>query len=112
MRRGLAGKTPVLAHRFVLVQAMAEAAREQFARHAARPIPLTNGQAERTLVWQERGRVVSRAAWTGCTRIVGASDDSKTCQDANPEAFTRSLFTFGYAGSGGVLSTRAGRGVR
>ena len=91
-----AGKTPVLAHRFVLVQAMAEAAREQLARHAARPIPLTNGQAERTLVWQEEG-VWCRARLDWLHDDQRTVDDYKTCQNANPEAFTRSLFTFAYA---------------
>ena len=91
-----AGKTPVLAHRFVLVQAMAEAAREQLARHAARPIPLTNGQAERTLVWQEEGVWCrARLDWLHADHRV--LDDYKTCQNANPEAFTRSLFAFGYS---------------
>ena len=92
-----AGKTPVLAHRFVLVQAMAEAAREQLARHAARPIPLTNGKPEQTVVWEEEGVWCrARLDWLHADRCV--ADDYKTVsQSANPEVWSRSLFTYGAA---------------
>ena len=106
-----AGKTPVLAHRFVLVQAMAEAAREQLARHAARPIPLTNGQAERTLVWQEEG-VWCRARLDWLHEDHRMVDDYKTLPERQSRGLHALALRVRVFGAGGLLSTRDGRGVR
>lgn len=93
----LAGKIPLLAHRWADVQAMALTAREQLAKHEA-PIPLTNGRAEQTLIWPERGDVWCRARLDWLHDAYEWIDDYKsTGATANPDEWTRGpLFGTGY----------------
>lgn len=49
------GRLPLLAKQWAEVQAMLEEARAQLARTAIKPGPLTNGQPEQTLIWDDNG---------------------------------------------------------
>ena len=90
------GKIPLLADRWGDVQAMAVAARKQLQAHEAQPCPLSTGQPEQTLIWQE-GETWCRE------RLDWLHDDRKTIDDykttgasANPEVWTRALFGAGH----------------
>jgi PDDEXK-like uncharacterized protein DUF3799 len=89
-------KTPILAHRWADVQAMAEAAERQLAEFEDEPRPFTGGSAEQTLVWQE-GDVWCRAR-TDCLHADHRTiDDLKTgAGSANPDVFARTLFNSGF----------------
>lgn len=99
----LAGRTPLLAKTWAEVQAMVAATRAQLARHKDGGADMfTAGGPERTLIWYEeefgawcrarldwlRPVVSSVSAW--------AIDDYKsTSASANPETWTRTLFSAG-----------------
>lgn len=91
----LEGKTPLLAHRWADVQAMATAAREQLAAHNAAPTPFTNGKPEQVLIWCE-GDVWCRARldWLHADGIT-IDDYKSTGGSANPDVWTRALFNAG-----------------
>jgi len=91
-----AGKTPLLAHRWADVQRMAVAVQHQLAAHEDVPIPLSAGQPEQTLIWQEGG-IWCRA------RVDWLHDDYRTIDDlkttsasANPEVWGRRLWAAGH----------------
>lgn len=90
-----AGKIPLLVHQAGEVTQMVNAVAVQLAEHEARPIPFTMGEAEMTLVWEENGVVCrSRLDWLNTAdRVI---DDLKTTsRSANPDAYSRALFSVG-----------------
>jgi hypothetical protein len=91
------GLIPLLASKWADVQAMAAAAREQLAAHYADPPLFTDGRPEATLVWQEAGGVLCRARLDWLRDDFAAIDDLKTTsRSANPEQWSRSLFSMGF----------------
>jgi len=91
-----AERIPLLASVFDEVQAMVAAVREQLAEHHAEPPLFTDGQAEQTLVWEEPGGVMCRARLDWLRHDRTAVDDLKTTsRSANPEAYSRALFSVG-----------------
>ena len=89
------GKTPLLAHRWADVQAMATAAREQLGSHPA-PEPLGGGDPEQTLLWHE-GDMWCRARLDWLHEDLRTIDDYKTtATSAHPAVWSRSLFASGY----------------
>lgn len=93
----LAGKLPLLKHRWDEVVAMAEAARYQLDHHEDRPRPLSGGKAEQTLVWQE-GEIWCRARLDWLHDDHRVIDDLKTsAAAAEPDSWIRrQLFGMGY----------------
>jgi len=95
----LAGKIPLLAPRWVDVQAMVAAARRQLDAHAdGGRWMFTHGKPEGTVVWQEDGGLWCRARldWLRESTHGLCIDDYKTTSgSANPEAWTRSMFDRG-----------------
>lgn len=90
-----AGLTPLLAHRWADVQAMVAAARQQLARHTDGGAQMfTDGEPEQTLIWQEDDVWCrARPDWLR----PGAIDDYKTTSaSANPETWTRTMFSTGF----------------
>ena len=105
-------KTPILADKYVEVQAMVAAGREQMA-NLADPIDCLaftpgTGRAEQTMVWQE-GDVWCRARldWEPDARVV-FHDYKTTGQSAQPEAWAKTLYNFG----GDVQAGLYRRGIR
>lgn len=97
-----AGKTPLLARVWADVQAMVNAARAQLDAHTDGGARMfTDGKPEQTLIWQEDNGIWCRARldWlrTVATRQRFACDDYKsTGTSANPDAWTRGLFSNGF----------------
>jgi PDDEXK-like domain of unknown function (DUF3799) len=90
-----AGAVPLLVSQWERVQAMAEAARQQLARSAVRPIPFTDGQPEQTLVWEE-GAVVCRARLDWFRADHTFVDDYKsTSASADPTRWVRTMYGIG-----------------
>jgi len=90
-----AGKTPLLAHRWASVQAMAAAARAQFA-HVEPPIPFTDDTAEQSIFWTEQG-VECRATPDWLSHDHLTIDELKTVGGSgHPSAFSRALWEKGY----------------
>jgi len=98
-----AGKTPLLAHVWADVQAMVAAARDQLCRHSDGGAEMfTAGQPERTAIWQEEGIWCrARLDWLRPVAVnrftpPWAIDDYKsTSRSANPDDWTRTLFSAG-----------------
>lgn len=90
-----AGRQPLLPHQWQACEEMADAVRRQLERWEDGPVPFTDGQPEQTIVWDEAG-VVCKARPDWIRDDHAAIDDFKTCRSANPDAFTRSLFGYGY----------------
>lgn len=90
------GRIPLLAHQTADVYAMVAATRAQLEAVDARPALFTDGQPERTLVWDEQG-VKCRARLDWLRDDMAAIDDFKTTsRSANPDGWTRStLFNIG-----------------
>ena len=92
----LAGKIPLLAHKWQDVQDMAAAARMQLGDHEAKPIPFRGGKAEQTLIWRE-GDIWCRARLDWLHDDHSAIDDLKTSSTSvNPDSWSRTLFNSGY----------------
>lgn len=92
----LAGKLPLLAHRWADVQAMAGAVRRQLDAFEDRPRPLAGGKPEQTLVWQDEGGVWCRARLDWLHEDHRTVDDLKsTAASANPEAWSRTMYGAG-----------------
>lgn len=90
------GKQPLLAHQWADVERMVAAARTQLEAIDARPPIFADGQAERSLIWDEHG-VICRARLDWLRDDFEAIDDYKTTsRTANPESFSRTLFNMGY----------------
>lgn len=88
------GKYPILQCDWPEVEAMYAAAREQM---KAMKIDLSQGEAEKVLVWQEANGVWCRARldWISKDRC-DIIDYKTTAASANPEVVSRTLFTNGY----------------
>lgn len=92
-----AGRLPMLPDQWAETQAMVAAAREQFAALDIDPLPFTNGKPEQTIVWEEDGGVVCRARLDWLRDDYTVIDDLKTSsRSANPDVWTRSIFSTGY----------------
>jgi hypothetical protein len=94
-----AGQCPILAAKWVDVQAMVAAARGQLDAHrdGGRAM-FTSGKPEQTVVWQEPGGAWCRARldYLRLTADGPAVDDYKTTSgSANPEQWARALFDRG-----------------
>jgi hypothetical protein len=89
-----AGKTPVLAHKMVMVERMVDAGKAQLLRHAecADAFDPALGKPERTVIWQEGGIWIRvRLDWLYDT-VADILDYKTTGQSAEPDAWTRYLF--------------------
>ncbi len=89
-----AGKTPLLPHQLVDVEAMVAAARVQLAAHEVGDV-FTDGQPEMSLVWQEGG-IWCRCRLDWLPEAGRVFYDYKTTTSANPDAWQRRLFDLGY----------------
>lgn len=94
------GKTPLLATKHAAVLAMVHAARSQLAEfHDGSERMFSDGQPERTLLWRD-DETWCRARLDYVRTVVDSGrleiDDYKTAESANPDTWTRGLFTFGY----------------
>lgn len=89
------GKIPILAKDYPAIEAMVRAAHIQLEQHAEAKNAFTGGKPEQTIVWDEDGvRCKARIDWLHDSyRFI---DDYKTAASANPEAFTRQMFGYGY----------------
>jgi hypothetical protein len=93
-----AGQLPILAARWVDVQAMVVAARAQLDQHAdGGRWMFTGGKPEQTVIWQEDGLWCrARLDWLRHSSAGVAIDDYKTTSgSANPEAWSRAMFDRG-----------------
>jgi hypothetical protein len=97
----LAGKTPLLAARWRDVENMIAAARLQLDHHVDGAAMFTHGEPEQTLIWVERlDDDPATDVW--CRARLdwlrdGAIDDYKTTSaTANPETWTRTMFSAGH----------------
>lgn len=89
------GKTPLLAAQAERLLAMKSAAKRQLEAHEP-PRPFSDGTAEETLIWQEHG-IWCRARLDWLHADGRTVDDLKTVGgSANPDAWSRTLFNFGY----------------
>lgn len=91
-----AGQTPLLLKDFAAVERMCEAVKAQLGALAVTPPLFTDGKPEQTLVWDEDGvGCKARLDWLRDDRA--AIDDLKTTtRSANPETFSRTIFSTGY----------------
>lgn len=91
-----AGKIPLLTGRWQEVQEMVKHAVANLTKIDISPPLLMGGKPEQTLVWQEDG-VICRARLDYLRDDYRAIDDLKTTsRSANPESWSRSLFSMGY----------------
>lgn len=90
------GRTPLLEKHWTQVQAMVAATHNQLDYVDATPPMFSEGRAEQTLIWQESNGVVCRSRLDWLHHDYSAVDDFKTTsRSANPEQWSRSLFSFG-----------------
>lgn len=91
------GKIPILAKQLDGVLAMTAAARAQLAASTASPAPLTGGQPEQTIVWDEDG-ILCRSRIDYLRDDYTAVDDVKTsARGADPGFFARkTIYDHGY----------------
>jgi hypothetical protein len=89
------GRVPLLEKDADAVVAMLDAAHSQLDAMDLAPMPFTAGKSEQTLIWQE-GDVTCRALVDWLRDDFTAIDDYKTTSaSADPERWTRTLFTIG-----------------
>ncbi|MCZ7538275.1 MAG: PD-(D/E)XK nuclease-like domain-containing protein [Acidimicrobiia bacterium] len=75
---------------------MVAAAREQLAELDVDPLPFTEGKPEQTIVWEDGGATCrARIDWLH-TDGTAIDDYKTTSKSADPESFTRTLFSMGY----------------
>lgn len=102
-----AGQVPILAEKWSEVQAMVDAIWRQLEEHNAMPPPFTDGEPEKTIVWNDGG-VTCRARLDWLRDDSTAVDDLKTtARSANPGVYSRNLFATG----GDVQAAMYVRGV-
>lgn len=87
------GKVPLLAEQWGRIQAMTDALGERLAEIA--PAPFVVGTPEQTLIWRE-GDVWAKARPDWLRADYSIIDDFKSTDNANPDAWTRALFAYGY----------------
>lgn len=91
------GRQPLLVKQWTEVQRMVQAAQIQLEAIVADPPIFANGLAEQTLIWEEDGDVLCRAKLDWLHSSYLAIDDYKTTsRSANPEGWSRTLFSMGY----------------
>ena len=94
-----AGKTPLLPHQLVDVQAMVAAARVQLAAHDVGDV-FRDGKPEQTLIWREENGVWCRARLDWLPRDHGSRPqifyDYKTTTNSHPETWQRRAFDLSY----------------
>jgi len=89
------GKIPLLEKDLKAVSAMLAATAEQLIKLDVAPTLFSAGLPERTLIWEEHG-ITCRARLDWLRDDFTAIDDFKTTSaSANPEGWTRTLFTIG-----------------
>lgn len=88
------GLTPLLAGRWADVQALVGSAREQLAQHTDGGAEMfLDGKPEQTLVWREDDVWCrARLDWLR----LGAIDDFKTAESADPDRWARTMFACGF----------------
>lgn len=102
-----AGRVPLLAAQWDEVQAMVDAAAAQLVEMIAEPL-FVAGKPEQPIAWQEDG-VYCRSLIDWLHDDYRTIDDYKTTsRSANPEQWTRSLFSFG----GDIQAAFYRRGIR
>ncbi len=90
-----AGRTPLLPHQLVDVEAMVAAARVQLEAHEVAGQAFKDGKPEQTLVWQEAGIWLRcRLDWLPIANR--PFYDYKTTTNAHPDTWQRRLFENGY----------------
>lgn len=90
-----AGQTPLLAKDWERVEAMTNAARRQLEMVDTDPLPLTDGQPEQTLTWEDDG-VWCRARFDWLHNSLDAVDDLKTTSaSADPGRWEKTMFGIG-----------------
>lgn len=85
------GKMPIISHKFEQIEAMAKALKSHFGDN----YPFVNGKPEISIFWDECGQQCKgKIDWLfdDYSLIV----DYKTTTDANPQAFSRRIFSDGY----------------
>lgn len=82
----LAGKLPILAPKWDLVQAMVEAVRAQLEQHEEARGAFTKGRPEQTLIWREGG-IWCKARLDWLPDEGSVFDDFKTTGNAAPDAW-------------------------
>lgn len=89
------GMVPILSKNMDAVREMAAAVRQQLSWFRDPPLPLTDGKAEQTMLWQEDGIwCKARVDWLHTSRAV--IDDLKTTsRTANPEDYIRTMYNAG-----------------
>lgn len=88
------GQIPLLAHQASEVRAMVAALRAQCDSHPDGPL-FADGTAEKTLVWEDEYDVLCRARLDWLRNDLTAIDDLKSTKaSANPEAWTRTMYSF------------------
>lgn len=87
-----AGKTPLLTRQVAQVRTMVEASRQALQASELAGIEWTN---ELTMIWHE-GDAPCRARMDSLSADTRIILDYKTTENANPDAFSRSLFSYGY----------------
>lgn len=104
-----AGKIPLLEAQFYDVRAMVGSAHEQLARFDGIVPFFVDGKPEQPIAWQEKGGVRCRSLIDWLHDDYRTIDDYKTTsRSANPEQWTRSLFSFG----GDIQAAFYRRGVK
>ena len=91
------GQTPLLAKHWTSVQAMVAAAQHQLDHIDVAPGMFCDGKPEQSIIWQEPNGVMCRARLDWLHDDLTAIDDYKTTsRTANPEQWSRSMFSSGY----------------
>lgn len=102
------GKIPLLERQWLEVEAMLDAVRVQVARLPLTPPPFTDGEPEKTLVWEEAGvRCRARIDWLHNDHLT-ITDLKTTSASAEPDAWRRTMYGFG----GDVQAAFHTRGVQ
>lgn len=91
----LNGKIPLLVDQYERVVEMVAAARVQLDRHIDARAAFTNGRPEASIIWEESG-VWFRARLDWLPDAGPFFDDYKTADSADPDAFLRSVVSYGY----------------
>ena len=87
------GKIPMLAHRKDEADIMVAALK----KHPVAPKLLANGDAEKSLFWQDKtNNIWCRARIDWMPKAGNIFTDYKTCASANPADIAKSIYNFGY----------------
>jgi hypothetical protein len=90
------GQIPLLLEQAGNVRSMVAEARDQLARHRARPPLFADGKPEQTLIWEDEHGVMCRARLDWLHDDYEAISDYKTTSaSADPEKWTRTMYGMG-----------------